>query len=549
MVHVRRLLLLSFLLASFAGSAQAGSTGARLLPGLATYHFEITTSSREAQAWFNQGLVSMYGFNHDEAIRCFTEAAKLDPMAAMPWWGLAYANGMHINMPVVTEAQWEASFAAARKAESLLDDETPLEKMLVGAVAARTAWPVPETQRPYDEAFASAMSDVYAEYPNNADVAAMYVESIMNLQPWDYWTENKEPKLRAAEFIDVLERAMIMRPAHPQLCHLYIHAMEAGPEPGKAEEAADLLVGRVPGAGHLEHMPSHLYARVGRYADAVKVNETAVASDDTLFAVGNSPGSYYVYHGHNLHFLAFAAMMEGQYEIALAAARRLETAFPDPVLDQFGFIVEGIVPTTYHVLIRFGKWDVILDEPTPPKNRIVITAVHHYARGIAHAALGQTRKAKREIAKFSKAADAIPEGWYVFSNKLADVLPIAHHMLAGELAYREGRLDDAWAAMEEAMAAEDRLVYDEPPGWMIPVRHAMGALLVESGDYARAEMLYREDQEDHPGNGWSLLGLQQALTAQEKNDEAATYARALDKAWARVTERPSSSCLCAPGTK
>ncbi len=530
-----------------ATAAMANPTGSKLLPGLDTYHFEITTDSPEAQAWFNQGLVLMYGFNHGEAIRSFREAAARDPEAAMPWWGVAYAHGMHINMPVMTDAQWQASHDAVQKALARLDEETELEAMLVKAVAARTAWPAPPEQRPYDEAFATAMSEVYAAYPNNPDVAAMYVESMMNLQPWNYWTEAKEPHLRAAEIVDVLERALALRPAHPQLCHLYIHAMEAGPAPEKAEKAADDLVERVPGAGHLQHMPSHLYARVGRYADAVKVNERAVAADDTFFTVGTDPGAYYIYHGHNLHFLAFAAMMEGQYEIALAAARRLETAFPEPALDQFAFLVEGIVPTTYHVFIRFGKWEEVLAEKAPPKKRPVMLAVHHYARGIAHAALGQTRKAKREIARFERQTQAIPDGWYVFSNKISDVLPIAHAMLAGELAYREGRLQDAWTALEAAIAAEDKLAYDEPPGWMIPVRHAMGALLMEAGEYARAESLYREDQEDHPGNGWSLLGLQQALAAQARDEEAAQYAKALDRAWQRVTERPTSSCLCAPG--
>lgn len=525
---------------------ERGATGSRLSEGLDTYSFKITTKSRKAQAWFNQGLVLLYGFNHGEAIRSFTEAAALDPDAAMAWWGIAYANGMHINMPVMTEGQWKASHEAAQRALAALDRETPLESLLVMAVAARTTWPVPEAQRPYDEAFAAAMERVYTAFGDNPDVAALYTESLMNLQPWNYWTPDKQPHLRGAEILAVLEQGLAAHPDHPQLCHLYIHATEAGPDPSMAVPSAERLLRRVPGAGHLVHMPSHTFARVGRYADAVIANELAVGADDNFFEVGTEPGSYYLYHAHNLHFEAFANMMEGRYEPALAAARRLEKAVPDPVLDNLAFVIEGVIPTTKHVMIRFGKWEDILKEPAPPETRPVMTALHHYARGIAFSALGRTDEAKAEIAKFEASLPAIPEDWWVFSNKLSDVLPIARHMLDGELAYREGRLDDAWATLEQGIAAEDKLAYDEPPGWMIPVRHAMGALLLEAGNAARAEQLYREDQEDHPGNGWSLLGLKLALEAQGKTAEAAQYALQLDKAWERVEVRPTSSCLCAP---
>jgi len=524
-----------------------GETGSQLSEGLNTYSFKITTKSRAAQKWFDQGLVLLYGFNHGEAIRSFTEAAAHDPKAAMPWWGIAYANGMHINMPEMTEPQWKASYEAAQHALTLLDNETPLETMLVMAVATRTAWPAPESQRPYDEAFAAAMERVYTAFPDQPDVAALYTESLMNLQPWDYWTEDKQPKFRGAEINAVLERGLAKYPDHPQLCHLYIHATEAGPDPSKAVPAAERLLRRVPGAGHLVHMPSHTFARVGRYSDAVLSNELAVAADDAFFAVGTEPGTYYLYHAHNLHFEAFANMMEGRYESALAAARRLEVAVPDPVLDNLAFVVEGVIPSTRHVMIRFGKWEDILREPAPPEKRPVMTALHHYSRGVALAALGRTDEAREAIAAFEGSLPAVPEDWWVFSNKLSDVLPIARHMLAGELAYREGRLEEAWAALEAGIAAEDKLAYDEPPGWMIPVRHAMGALLLEAGDAARAERLYREDQEAHPGNGWSLLGLKQALEAQGKTAEAARYAIQLDKAWERLASKPTSSCYCAPG--
>lgn len=523
-----------------------GETGSKLVDGLVVYNFPITTTSPEAQKWFNQGLMLLYGFNHGEAIRSFREAAALDRGAAMPWWGIAYANGMHINNSEVTEAQWEAGYEASQRALALLDNETPLEQALVRAVSKRTAWPAPAEQRPYDEAFMEAMKQVYANHGDSPDVAVLFVESLMNLQPWDYWTPELQPKGRTDEFVRALEDTLRVYPDHPQACHLYIHAMEAGPYPARATVAADALRYRVPAAGHLVHMPSHLYARVGRYDDAVTANEVAVAADDAYFELGTDPGFYYIYHAHNLHFLAFAAMMEGRYDEAMAAARRLEKAVPDPVLDQFAFIIEGVIPTTYHVMVRFGKWEDMLKEPEPSAKRPVMRAMYYYSRGISLSALGRTKEARKEIKRFDKQLKKVPGNWWVFSNKIHDVLPIARAMLDGELAYREGRLDDAWAALERGIAAEDRLAYDEPPGWVIPVRHAMGALLMEAGQPARAEKLYREDQLDHPGNGWSLLGLRQALAAQGKDDEAKIYDLKLELAWKGVKVRPTSSCACAP---
>jgi tetratricopeptide (TPR) repeat protein len=538
--------------AQAAGTATAtlpapGSTGSQLMPNLDTYEFSITTTSAEAQAWFNQGLLLLYGFNHGEAIRSFREAAARDPEAAMPWWGIAYASGMHINAPEVSEDQWRTGHEAAQRAIALLDDESELERSLVHAVARRTAWPPPAQQRPYDEAFAEAMEEVYGRFGDEPFVAAQFAESLLNLQPWDYWTTDLEPKGRTAEFIAVLERALADDPHHPQVAHLYIHAVEAGPTPEQGEAAADMLRERSPAAGHLVHMPSHLYARVGRYADAVTANEAAVATDDAYFAFGTDPGFYYAYHAHNLHFLAFASMMEARYEPALAAARRLEVAVPDALLDELAFLIEGIIPTTYHVMIRFGKWEDVLREDAPPAKRPLELAIHYYARGIALSALGRTDEARREKARFERQIAEVPEDWWIFSNKAHDVLPIGRLMLEGELAYREGRLEDAWRALEQGIAAEDRLVYDEPPGWMIPVRHAMGALLMEAGEFERAEKLYREDQRHHRGNGWSLLGLQQALAAQGRRPEAAAVAARLDDAWRRVEQRPTSSCYCAPG--
>lgn len=521
-------------------------TDSLVYSGLDTYTKPITTSSATAQQWFDQGLVLLYGFNHDEATRSFQAAAAHDPEAAMPWWGIAYAQGMNINDPEVTEDRWQAGHAAAQTALSLLDEESPLERALIEAVARRYTWPAPPEQRPYDEAYAAAMAEVYARFGQDPDVACLYAESLMDLQPWDYWTVELEPKGHNKTFIAAIEGALATHPDHPGAAHFYIHAMEAGPAPDKAVPYAERLEGRVPGAGHLVHMPSHIYARVGRYADAAEANVRAVKADQDYLAQAPPPGIYLIYYAHNQHFLAYASMMEAHYEPALKAARELERDMPDAVLRAFGSLIEGIMPTNYHVMIRFGKWDEILREPLPAEHRLVTRAVHYYARGIALSVLGRTAEARREIAKFEAAAAAVPDDWWVFNNRMHDVLPIARAMLEGETAFREGRLEEAWSALRRGIAAEDRLIYDEPPGWMLPVRHSMGALLIAAGEFAEAEKLYREDQQRHPGNGWSLQGLSRALAGQGRTEESAQYAAAVKKAWPRTESIPTSSCFCAP---
>jgi tetratricopeptide (TPR) repeat protein len=455
--------------------------------------------------------------------------------------------GININDPEMTEERWQAAHEAAQRAVTLLDDETELERALIEAVVQRYTWPAPAEQRPYDEAYAEAMKRVYERFKTDPDVGVLYAESLMDLQPWDYWTVEFAPKGRTLEFVAAIEQVLARKPDHPGAAHFYIHAMEAGPAPEKAVPYADRLLTRAPGAGHLVHMPSHIYVRVGRYGDAADANVRAVKADQVYFDSAPEQGMYLVYYAHNQHFLAYASMMEARYEPAIKAAREMERDMPDQVLREFGWLIEGIMPTNYHVLIRFGKWEEILREPLPAEHRLVTRAVHYYARGIALSVLDRTDEARAEIAKFEAAVAEVPEDWWVFNNKMHDVLPIAMAMLEGELAFREGRLDAAWSALRRGIAAEDQLVYDEPPGWMLPVRHSMGALLMAAGEYAEAEQLYREDQKRHPGNGWSLLGLKQALAAQGRTDEVVKVAASLEQAWQRVGDRPSSSCLCAPG--
>ena len=540
------LLSLSLLAVMLAG-CQTSHTGAKLYDGFGNYHWPISTSSSLAQRYFDQGMQMMYGFNHDEAIRSFHEAAAQDPQAAMPWWGIAYAHGININDPVMTDERSRTARAAVDNALARLDGATPVEAAMVRALDRRYARPAPEDRRPLDEAFADAMQRVHNAFPDHPEAATIYADALMNLQPWDYWQDDGSPKGRINDIVAALEGVLRTHPRHPYATHLYIHAVEASADPDRAVGAADRLRTIVPGAGHLVHMPSHIYVRVGRYADAARSNVAAVAADRAYFARAPRPGFYAIYHAHNLHFLAYASMMRGHYADALEAARQLEAFMPDDVLRAHAGFIDGIMPTTLHVMIRFGHWEQVLAEPDYPQYRLVSRAARHYARSIAYSALGHVDEARAELEAFEAAAEAIPDDWYVFNNRIADVMPIARAMIHGELLFREGKHDQAFATLRKGIEAEDALVYDEPPGWMLPVRHALGALLLSAGRADEAEAVYREDLKRNRENGWALLGLQQALAAQGREDDAAALAPRVDRAWADADVMPTSSCYCEPG--
>ena len=526
-----------------------GSTGASLYGGFGDYSRAVTTDSPKAQMWFDQGMQLLYGFNHDEAIRAFTESAAHDPDCAMAYWGIAYANGININDPLMSNERNRQAYSAATRAMELIDNVTQAERGLIEAINARYDWPAPKDRGSLDKAYAHAMGKAWKSNPRDPDIGAIYAESLMNLQPWDYWNDDGEPVGRIEEVVETLERVMAMRPDHAGACHFYIHAVEASSDPDRAVAAADNLTTLVPASGHLVHMPSHIYIRVGRYADAAVSNEAAIIADRAYFeAAPKEQGFYQLYYAHNMHFLAFAAMMEGRYETAIKAARELESEIPEAFVRQTPEMVEGLMSTSLHVMIRFGKWEEILEEPEPAEFRLMSRAVRHYARGISYSALGRTEEAHTEMAAFETAIDRVPQDWWIFNNRLHEVLPIARAMLAGELAFREGRTSEAFEILREGVAAEDSLVYDEPPGWMLPVRHALGALLMADGHYVEAERVYREDLRRNRDNGWSLLGLQQSLLAQGKPREASMLDTRLAMAWPRKDINPKSSCYCEPGT-
>ncbi len=526
--------------------ATSPSNGAHMYDGFGNFERDITTDSRSSQQWFNQGMQQMYGFNHDEAIRSFEMAAQMDDTAAMPWWGIAYCYGININDPEMTGNRSELAREAADKAIARLDTESAIERAMVMAVSQRYEYPAPEDRFPLDEAYAKAMGEVHHQFPNDPDVASLYAESLMNLQPWDYWTVIGSPKGRIEEVVTVLEGAMALHADHPGAKHFYIHAVEASQNPGRAVSAAEDLITLVPGSGHLVHMPSHIFIRVGRYADAAVSNQAAIEADRAYFVDAPEPGLYAAYYAHNQHFLAFASMMSGDFQTAMGAARDLEAEMPEQALRDFAGLIEGIMPSSLHVLIRFGKWEQILEESDYPEWRFMSRATWSYARSIACSALGRTEQAREEMAEFERRVALVPSEWYVFNNRVHDVLPIARAMMQGELLYREGKTEEAFAIMREGIAYEDSLVYDEPPAWMLPVRHALGALLMEDGQYAEAEQHYRDDLARNQGNGWALTGLRESLIAQGRMGEAKALDKALAQAFASADTKIKSSCFCAP---
>jgi tetratricopeptide (TPR) repeat protein len=370
----------------------------------------------------------------------------------------------------------------------------------------------------------------------------------MTLQPWDLWTGDTipAPKGRTLEILAVLERTLAKAPQHPGANHFYIHAIEASPWPEKGVAAAERLKALVPGSGHLVHMPSHIFIRVGRYAEAADANSRAIKADETYFAKAPKPDFYSLYFMHNVHFLAYAAMMEGRYETALAAARKIEKTIPPEFLKNYVTLADGFMPTSLHVMIRFGKWKEILAEPKPEPWRLLSRAERHFARSVAFSALGKTKEARREIELLDKVAADFTDEWKMGNNSAKEVVAIARAMAEGELAFREKRMDEAFASLRHAVELEDALTYDEPPGWMQPVRHALGALLLADGRHQEAEAVYRVDLERHPENAWSLLGLQQSLGLQGDIESANALNDRVAKAWARADVKPVASCYCHP---
>jgi tetratricopeptide (TPR) repeat protein len=514
--------------------------------GLGGLSRKVTTASPEAQRYFDQGLAFMYAFNHDEAIRAFRRAGELDPKCAMAFWGVAIANGPHINNPVVPEDRAKAAWEALKQAQAAAAGASPVERALIGALAARYALPQPEDRKPLEQAYADAMRQVWTAYPKDADVGALFAESLADLRPWDLWMPDGKPQPGTLELVTTLDSVLALDPKHPLANHLTIHALEASPHPEKADRAADTLRDLQPGLGHLVHMPSHIDVRRGRWQQAIDANAKAMEADRRYAARSPRQGFYRLYMAHNHHMLTYGAMMTGQSALALKTIRAMVADIPLEFFEANPF-ADGFMAMPLEVMMRFGRWDEILAEPGFPDFVPISRALRHYARAVAHAAKDDVPAALVEQAAFLEARARVPEEAFFGNNTGSEVLDVAESFMRGEILFRSGKVEEGLASLREAAAREDKLRYDEPPDWIQPVRHALGAALLQAGRFTEAEAVFREDLAKLPGNGWGLYGLSRALQLQKKTAEAEAVERQFDDVWKQADLKIKSACLCLPG--
>jgi tetratricopeptide (TPR) repeat protein len=518
-------------------AAQPGPEGqlAPRLQNLGTYAFPVTTRSRRAQQFFNQGLNLAYGFNHAEAGRAFKEAARLDPRCAMAYWGQALVLGPNINVPMEAAAE-PLALELAQKAVALRKGATARERAYIDALARRYTGRAAD-RASADRAYADAMSALARRYPADLDAATLYAEALMDLRPWDYWLRDGTAQPGTLEAIALLESVLKRQPGHPGANHLYIHLLEPTDDARRAEKAADRLLPLMPGAGHMVHMPSHIYMRVGRYADAAAANEKAILADEDYIAQCRAQGVYPLgYYPHNIHFLWWAATFQGRGRTAVEAALKTASKVPPEALKDLPFL-QAFLVVPYWAWTRFERWDDILGQAAPAADTLFARGVWHYARGRALAARGRLDEAEVELAKLRAivADPELPRTPATFSTNTPDgVLRVAPEVLAGDLAARRGDFPRALAHLETAVRHEDALNYTEPADWHFPVRQALAAVLMQAGRAAEAEVVYWEDLRRNPENGWSLLGLARSLEAQGKDAPAAAARERFKKAWSQA---------------
>ena len=523
--------------------APDGSLAPRL-QNLGSHTFPVTASSARAQLFMNQGLNLAYGFNHAEAARAFREAARLDPGCAMALWGQALVLGPNINAAMDPKDE-PAALELARKATALKAGATPREQAYIDALAERYSGDAAD--RPArDRAYAAAMKRVVEKFPDDLDAAALYAESVMDLRPWGYWMPDGTPYEGTAEIVALLESVIRRNPNHPGALHLYIHLLESTKDAARAIPAADRLLTLMPAAGHLVHMPGHIYQRVGRYGDAVRANELAILADEDYITQCRAQGLYPMgYYPHNVHFLWWSATMDGRAAMAIEAARKVAAKIPDAMLKEMPMLAGFRVIPAY-ALARFGRWDEVLREPAPPSGTPFYEGIWHYARGLAFLGKGQVLDAEGELVAVRKALASPDLDAPLFSpNTMRAVLAIAPEVLAGEIAAARRDYAAAVAHLERAVRLDDGLVYTEPAEWHYPPRHALGAVLLEAGRPAEAETVYWEDLRRNPENGWALTGLLQALKTLGRTQDARLIAARLDAAWSRADLRPNASRMSA----
>lgn len=509
--------------------------GAVLLPDLGSHHRAVTTTSSEAQAWFDQGLALTYGFNHDEAARSYARAAELDPGCAMCFWGVAYTLGPNYNVPMLPERARTAWEAIVRAQGLAAERATPVEAALIGALARRYRGPEyvdPARMQAYSERYAAAMKEVARTFQDDLDAQVLYAEALMDVRPWKLWLPDGAPAEGTEELLTTLESVLARAPGHPGANHYYIHAVEASPRPDRGLAAAERLPGLMPGAGHMVHMPAHIYQRVGRYEAAAAANRRAIEVDLRYLATVEPPGYYSLYVSHNHGFLAYATAMEGRAAESLAAAREAAKSLStELVCTMPGMDFFQSMPLL--VMVRFGRWEQALAEPSPPERHQTLVALWHHARGMALAATGDPAGAFAQAAAIRGIAGELPEAQLAGLNNGRTVLELAAQVVEARAAEAE-RAPDAIARWEKAVALADTLAYSEPADWFTPVRHHLGAALLDAGRARDAEAVYRADLERNPDNGWALFGLWQALAAQQQRGAAEAAERRFRGAWKRA---------------
>ncbi len=512
--------------------ADDGHRHAQSVDGLSGRNHVITTASPEAQRFFDQGLELAYGFNHGAAADAFREAAGLDPSCAMCFWGVALVLGPNINAAMEPADNPEA-FAAVQTARKLAPRATQKERDYIEALATRYAEEPPEDRAPLDRAYAASMRRVYAKYPDDLDAATLFAEALMDTTPWDYWTEDNEPRKVTEEFLAVLETVLRREPGHTGANHYLIHAVEKV-RPDLGLPAARRLENLAEGAGHLVHMGSHIYIRVGRYHDASRVNQKAIAADERFAQQHGTAASYDTYMWHNHHFLATSSSFEGRSELALATANDLRGRMDPERMRTPGFLtLQHFWATPYFVQVRFGRWDDILAALAPPADLVYPNGMWRYARGMALLRTEGAEAAAAELQELERIArEPVLEEVTIWDlNTTKQVIDVARHVLGGEIAAAQGDIDRAVDLLEAAVALEESMTYDEPPPWGHPVRQNLGEVLLAAGRSDEAERTFRDDLAAFPWNGWSLKGLERSLRAQERGDEAGVVAAQFAEAW------------------
>lgn len=496
-------------------------------------HRDIGTRVPQAQRYFDQGLRLAYGFNHEAAARAFAEAERLDPKCAMCAWGQALVLGPNINLPMAPDLAADATMLAVR-AQSLSANATPADRALIEALVKRYSTPAPEDRKPLDEAYAQAMGEAHKQFPEDDDIAALYAESLMDLTPWAYWNAQGQPTQYTDAIVSTLETVLKRNPRHIGAAHYFIHAVEASEHPERAEPYADTLAGLAPGSGHLVHMPAHVYIRVGRYHDATLSNLAASTADKDFLAVcRGSNGAYPLgYVPHNWHFAAMTAALHGSRTLALQAADQTAQRVDPAQMEAMHFMQQFVV-TPLFAKVRFGEWDAILAEKAPPADLPFPRAIWHFARGMALVRQRKAGEGQKEFLKLQAIAkDPAMQKVVLFDINRADhVLAVAENLLRGEIALARGDRKGGIAALRKAVEAEDRLNYNEPPDWPLPVRPYLGAALLDAGRAKEAVVVYQEDLKRFPKNGWSLFGLAQAQKKLKQKDAAAETERLQASAW------------------